>query len=463
MKRVILKKFLICMLIIIMSCNFLFSNINFVYAASGDDQISMGDAGSNIVTGLIGLLLYPITIIPTATFIGIGSALQGLLKVNLGQAGSSSSSVTSKDFMTPFDILFNEVPIVNINFFDITGSTGTVNTFRRAVASWYYTMRLLACMILLVILIYVGIRMALSSIASEKAMYKKMLIDWTTSLALLFLLHYIMMFVFVCNDALVNALKKVAEQNPISFDNMMGSLKGMCFHYDIVVRTAALIIYGMMLFQTISFLIAYMKRMLTIGFLIMIAPLITITYSVDKIGDGKAQALNTWLKEFILNILLQPFQCILYLAFVDTSLRILLGDNGNGSFSVLSANNVGKAVFAIMCMHFVKEGEKLIKKIFGFNNASTAGDLAAGAAITTAAMFKGRDVASKAGGAIGKAKNTIKYSKAGQTMIKAKNDAKNQIKVAGNIAGKKAGDQIKKAGNAVSNSKPIKRSKKSCK
>ena len=33
----------------------------------------------------------------------------------------------------------------------------------------------------------------------------------------------------------------------------------------------------------------------------MISPLISITYSIDKIGDGKSQALNTWLKEFIYN------------------------------------------------------------------------------------------------------------------------------------------------------------------
>ena len=55
----------------------------------------------------------------------------------------------------------------------------------------------------------------------------------------------------------------------------------------------------------------YIKRMLTVGFLIVIAPLITITYSIDKMGDGKSQALNAWLKEFIYNVLIQTFHCII--------------------------------------------------------------------------------------------------------------------------------------------------------
>ena len=59
---------------------------------------------------------------------------------------------------------------------------------------------------------------------------------------------------------------------------------------------ASTIVYCMMVFQTISFLIMYIKRMLTIGFLIIIAPLITITYAIDKMGDGKSQVLDAWLK-----------------------------------------------------------------------------------------------------------------------------------------------------------------------
>ena len=322
--------------------------------------------------------------------------------------------------ITPFDILFNRIPLVDVNFFNFDGLTdgSTILIFRKAIAGWYYTLRLIACMALLVILVYIGIRMALSSIATEKALYKKMLVDWATSLALLFLLHYIMLFVFSINNALVNAMEKIAEGTTISgtsfittsYGALMTTIQGLMFDIDIIVRVAALIIYGMLVFQTISFLIAYIKRMFTIGFLIAIAPLITITYSMDKIGDGKAQALNTWLKEFVYNILLQPFQCILYLIFTNITFSAMLSTG----YSNFNEGNVGIAIFAILSLQFIKEGEKLIKKIFGFDKASTAGDLAVGAALTAGAVLKGGDVAKKAGGAIMKTKNMMAQSRAVQ-------------------------------------------------
>ena len=52
---------------------------------------------------------------------------------------------------------------------------------------------LIVLSILLCVLIYVGIRMAISTVASDKAAYKKMLVDWACSLALIFLLQYIIL------------------------------------------------------------------------------------------------------------------------------------------------------------------------------------------------------------------------------------------------------------------------------
>ena len=75
-------------------------------------------------------------------------------------------------------------------------------------------------------------------------------------------------------------------------------------------------LYFMLAIIIFVFFATYVKRMITIAFLIMISPIITITYSLDRMGDGKSQALNTWFKNFVYNILLQPIQCIIYLALV---------------------------------------------------------------------------------------------------------------------------------------------------
>ena len=365
-------------------------------------------------------MTWPFTSIIAAILIGATEILGGLAKLSIGDINSYGQIVDSV-IITPFDILFNRIPLVDINFFNLTGVSGTTLQFRQAVAGWYYTMRLIASMVLLVILIYIGIRMALTSIATEKAIYKKMLVDWVTSLALLFLLHYIILFVFSVNDTLVNAMetiannttstdsafvangKEVLSRTHNSYNEMMTSVQSLMFTPNIIIRLVAIILYGFIIFYTISFLIAYIKRMFTIGFLIIIAPLITITYSIDKIGDGKAQALNTWLKEFVYNILLQPFQCIVYLVFSKLAFDAIL----SGYIINFDESFVGIGIFAVLSLHFVKEAEKIVKKIFGFDKASTAGDLAIGAALTAGAIFKGKDIAKKYGGGVMKGKNKL--------------------------------------------------------
>ncbi len=369
MKR-ILKKGLISILIVLIVFNFISaSTINISYG------FDIGD----IFSGLIGI----ITWIPRA---GIMACLMGLNKLITAFAAFGLEGIegygigdflgfTEDSYITPFHIFFNKIALLDVNFLNFDGLTegGTVYIFRTAVAGWYYTMRLIACMVLAVILIYIGIRMAISTIASEKAMYKKMLVDWVTSLALLFLLHYIMLFTFACNEALIKAIEAVCEDT--NLDAIMLTLNAQAFGIQIVQAVAAMALYFAVLWQALTFLFTYVKRMLTIGFLIMIAPLITITYSIDKIGDQKAQALNTWLKEFVYNVLIQPFHCILFAAFTSVAFQLIQS-------SLFEDTNIAALILAVCCMSFIKEGEKLVQKIFGFGQASSLASMAFGAAIT---------------------------------------------------------------------------------
>ena len=97
-------------------------------------------------------------------------------------------------FLTPDDIFFNRVALTNINFFDFNCGP-SLKVIRQNVAAWYYTLRIFAISALLVVLLYIGIRMAISTVASDQAKYKKMITDWLVSFALVFLLHYIIILV----------------------------------------------------------------------------------------------------------------------------------------------------------------------------------------------------------------------------------------------------------------------------
>ncbi len=320
-----------------------------------------------LIDGAVGLISkfiqIPLLIIATV----VQGFIWGIAKVN----GSEIEG-----FVTPDDIIFNRVGITNINFFDISsaGDQSIVQTIRINIATWYYILRVFATVILLAVLIYIGIRMALSTVASEQAQYKRMLKDWAVSFALIFFLNYIIIFTLEVNNALVALLSKPAKVTIGS--GVMTSLTEMIVLHGAIKSWGAFIVYFSIIGMTAAFLIMYMKRMLTIGFLIIISPLITITYSIDKAKDGKAQAVNTWLKEFIYNVLIQPFHCIIYLTFVSTILNTL------GTKASLV-----KLALAVMCIRFVWKAEEIVKTIFGFKGASSMaeGSLAAVATVNSIA------------------------------------------------------------------------------
>lgn len=113
---------------------------------------------------------------------------------------------------------------------------------------------------------------------------------------------------------------------------------------------------------------------------------------------GRSQALNTWLKEFIYNVLIQPFHCVIYLLFATTAFKLL---EVNGLESI-GAEALGSAVFAIILIAFLFKAEDILRKIFGFEESSTLGSglgsaIALGAGLSTLSNFAGRK--RQAGGA----------------------------------------------------------------
>lgn len=157
-----------------------------------------------------------------------------------------------------------------------------------------------------------------------------------------------------------------------------------------VTSWAATLVYIGIIVLTLIFLIMYIKRMITIAFLVLISPIITITYSVDKIGDGKSQALDTWMREFLQNVLIQPFHCIIYLVFISVALNLV---NTDGTLA--------SGILVIMTMFFIFEAEKIIKNIFGINAASTGNGMKT--ALTVAASMGAlKKLSGKAMGAVKK-------------------------------------------------------------
>lgn len=319
--------------------------------------------------------------------------------------GENADAPSGLETISIFDILFNKVELLSIDFFDISDTTSLVGKFRVNIAAWFYIMRNVAGGILLVILIYVGIKMALSTVASDRAMYKRMFADWVVSLLLIFILNYIIVFTIGINNALVGAFESVLEAN----DKLAATMETFAKHglnpFGGITSIVAAIIYIMLIWQTMALFFSYFNRMLKIGFLIIISPLISITYSIDKMGDGKAQALNSWLKEFVYTILMQPFHCAIYMSLISTAINLFTGLN---LFGNKVSETLGAGIMALVCIMFTKEAEKIVRKIFAFQDDNKDTSLVAGVAVASMAMNKAKSFGTNGAKFINNGKNFFK-------------------------------------------------------
>lgn len=118
-------------------------------------------------------------------------------------------------------------------------------------------------------------------------------------------------------------------------------------------------------------------------FLTIIAPLMAMTYPLDKMQDGSAQGFNTWLKEYLYNLLIQPVHLILYTVLIGSAMD-LVQDN---------------VLYAIVALGFLLEAEKLLRRFFGFDKSST---VASGSALGGALAMQGLNSVTKMLGRGGK-------------------------------------------------------------
>lgn len=326
------------------------------------------------VDGLAGIVLYPIRILIVAGGTIFNSIITGIASIG----GNTNGMVSIEDIIFTTGNAANGVELVALNFFDFSSEYASpeIIQIRQSIATWFYLLRNLSIVISLCVLIYTGIRMAISTIASERLKYKTMLMNWVVQMILIFLMQYIVFSTIGINNAIVNTLTPVlgeeGNQEVSNYITQLGNMAGELFS-NFTISFGAAILYLILLGYTFAFLIMYIKRMLTVGFLILISPLVTVTYAIDKMGDSKSQALNTWLKEFVYNILIQPFHCILFLAFAGNALELLTKEGGV---------NLGNAVVAVICIMFMFKAEDILKKIFAFDK--NAKSLGSGIATATA-------------------------------------------------------------------------------
>ena len=241
---------------------------------------------------------------------------------------------------------------------------------KKTIAEWFQIMRAIALAGMLCVLILIGIKIAVSSLASEKAVYKRMLVDWLAGMAFLFLVQYIMLFIILLNELLVGEIEKYAtgDNSPaakvtkIEFAEAAKSNEDLEISVYEAVRSRAYDIKlingltGTVMYITLvvfawRFSWMYLKRYFTLIVLTLMGPGVAFSYALQKVFTGKAKSWSNWLHEYIVNVLIQTVHAIIYSSFVSMALAI-------------SLNSLAGMIVAFILMNFMLKADKIFRKIF---------------------------------------------------------------------------------------------------
>lgn len=325
---------------------------------------------------------------------------------------------------SPEQIFAGKVAGLDINFINpnkYTNSDGeevesSAAKLQPTIASWYVAIRNLAVVGLLSVLVYVGIRIIISSTASDKAKYKQMLVDWLIALCILFFMHYLMSFIITMTESVCTAIAGDGSSNITvnvtdangehTFNtNLLGLARFKTQSKDFGPKMAYLIMYLALVIYTVIFTWFYLKRLLMMAFLTLIAPAVALTYPIDKMNDGKAQAFDAWLKEYAFNALIQPFHLIIYYVFVTSAMD-------------LASTNI---IYMIAALAFIMPAEKILRKFFGFDKAGAgtlgalAGGLTAGSLMSKLGKGKSKGGSGKVSGGnntgVGEGEKPVRFEK----------------------------------------------------
>lgn len=261
------------------------------------------------------------------------------------------------DKLTIDKIIFNKVPLLDVNVFSDTAGgyklkdDSSLQIIRDSVASWYYIIRNITIAVMLIILIYVGIRMAITTVASEKAEYKRMLVSWVVGFLIIFLIQYFLILVLNINSTILGWIMK--SQNSLGFeDGIYETVRRKAYEIKFSSGMAGTILYIILIILMIKFLYVYLKRFLAVCILIVMAPMMGASYAISKVRTGKAKAFTRWMKDYTLLVLIQSVHALIYTIFLTVVLKI-------------TNESLAGIVLALIVMNFMLKAANIFTSIFG--------------------------------------------------------------------------------------------------
>ena len=282
---------------------------------------------------------------------------------------------------SPEKIFANRIAALDANFINPHQYTSVseneeapqslAETISPTIASWYRAFRNIAIVGLLSVLVYMGIRIVIGTV-SEKAKYKERLQDWFVALCMIFFMHFIMAGIMMISEKIIDLVGDSAntgiiiavDDGCIFRTTFTGYIRFYAQANTWKIGVGYSLMYLVLVGIIIRYTFIYLKRALYLAFFTVIAPMVALTYPLDKIKDSEAQAFNIWIKEYFINAILQPMHLLLFTVLVGSTMSLAITN----------------PVYGIVVLLFMPTAENWIKRMFKMDkaplSATSLGDVA---------------------------------------------------------------------------------------
>lgn len=281
---------------------------------------------------------------------------------------------TTLYFPQPTHIVYNMMPFFDPNFIDPAqnageGKVNLIQVISKAVAPMYVTSITIVTSAFVIVALFIGIKLAISVSAQQKAIYKSAIGAWLTGIVILYAGHFFMAGVFYLNEEIVKNLYQASATDQLKvfipmYDqadytlfwaaitaaagvsalltmiNPVFGMFGVALGRDLIEGSQLIRVYGVVEYgyegifdtflqksalgdimstiligvlagQTLSLVILYTKRLFFCIVLGMILPYVVLVDTIKKVVGGKGGLLEKWLMQFTTTVFMQSIHAFI--------------------------------------------------------------------------------------------------------------------------------------------------------
>lgn len=292
-------------------------------------------------------------------------------------------------------VVFNEGASIwrgflQLTYFDDNIGGELAGNLRAYISALYQVFRYVALIGFVVAIACIAVKMIFSSIGKQKQQYKEALKSWLIGLVLLVVGHWIMIYAIYFSDYLVDLLRNIknsvlstsgalltfagggeAQTLNGAFANALGSSDSgglltlipgaqlLGFVWAVIAFFAILAYISM----NLKIFKIYFERVVIVGVLIILFPLVTVFYAFEKAGLRKSTStFQSWLRTFVDQVFIQPVHAL-------SLLLVILVLDALANTAVLQIPIIG-VLLVLIALNLVFSIENVVKRVFAINGAA---------------------------------------------------------------------------------------------